>query len=52
VLAHKSLGGSAASDHLHLMRGSAAILVMLGHLRNRAVRARVIAAIDRKAQAR
>ena len=34
MLACKSLGGSAASDHLDLMRGGAAILVMLGHLRN------------------
>ena len=34
MLAYKSLGGSAASDHLDLMRGGAAILVMLGHLRN------------------
>jgi peptidoglycan/LPS O-acetylase OafA/YrhL len=34
MLAYKSLGGSAASDHLDLMRGGAALLVMLGHLRN------------------
>jgi len=34
MLAYKPLGGSAASDHLDLMRGGAAILVMLGHLRN------------------
>jgi peptidoglycan/LPS O-acetylase OafA/YrhL len=34
MLAYKSLHGSAASDHLDLMRGGAAILVMLGHLRN------------------
>ena len=30
MLAYKPLGGSAASDHLDLTRGGAAILVMLG----------------------
>jgi peptidoglycan/LPS O-acetylase OafA/YrhL len=34
MLAYKSLRGSASSDHLDLVRGGAAIAVMLGHLRN------------------
>ena len=34
MLAYKSLRGSASSDHLDLVRGLAAIAVMLGHLRN------------------
>jgi peptidoglycan/LPS O-acetylase OafA/YrhL len=33
MLAYKSLRGSASSDHLDLMRGAAAIAVMLWHLR-------------------
>ena len=34
ILAYKSLRGSASSDHLDLVRGVAALAVMLGHLRN------------------
>jgi peptidoglycan/LPS O-acetylase OafA/YrhL len=34
ILAYKSLRGSASSDHLDLVRGCAAVAVMLGHLRN------------------
>jgi peptidoglycan/LPS O-acetylase OafA/YrhL len=34
MLAYRSLQGSASSDHLDLVRGAAALLVMLGHLRN------------------
>jgi len=34
MLAYKSLRGSASSDHLDLVRGGAALAVMLGHLRN------------------
>ena len=34
MLAYRSLRGSASSDHLDLVRGAAALLVMLGHLRN------------------
>ena len=62
MLAYKSLHGSAASDHLDLMRGGAAIgscalayafvIARLTEYRTGAVRARVIAAIDRKAENR
>ena len=34
ILAYKSLRGSASSDHLDLVRGVAALAVLLGHLRN------------------
>lgn len=34
MLAYKSLRDSASSDHLDLVRGLAAIAVLLGHLRN------------------
>jgi peptidoglycan/LPS O-acetylase OafA/YrhL len=34
MLAYKSLRGSSSSDHLDLMRGAAAIAVMLWHLRS------------------
>lgn len=34
ILAYKPLRGSASSDHLDLVRGIAAIAVLLGHLRN------------------
>jgi peptidoglycan/LPS O-acetylase OafA/YrhL len=34
MLAYRSLRGSASSDHLDLIRGAAAVLVLLGHLRN------------------
>jgi peptidoglycan/LPS O-acetylase OafA/YrhL len=34
MLAYKSLRGSVSSDHLDMVRGGAAIAVMLGHLRN------------------
>lgn len=34
MLAYKSLRGTASSDHLDLVRGLAALAVMLGHLRN------------------
>lgn len=34
MLAYRSLRGSASSDHLDLVRGAAALAVMLGHLRN------------------
>jgi len=34
MLAYRSLRGTASSDHLDLVRGLAALAVMLGHLRN------------------
>ena len=34
MLAYRSLRGTASSDHLDLVRGVAALAVMLGHLRN------------------